>query len=348
MKSKATFLMLFFFACAFGKTFGQADPGCGGLMFSKTIYQLNEQGELQVVIGNFSSGFKTGSDLSPYDATFTVTIPPILQVSGEIDFSDSPFPVTIVSQMMNALGSTIIVFTAPKGISKGGSGMISIPVMAYKTDVNILYATVKTEVNLSYPPSGNLIPSNDMLATPVYVITPLPVTLSSFEVNNENFDVNLAWTTTSESNSERFDVERSLDGKNWLNIGTVLAMENSVDKSYYSFQDVSPLEGNNYYRLKMVDKDQTYAYSSIRTIKLGEVELSLFPNPVSDMLNIRMSGWDKVNVLQLFNMKGEMVHNESEDVHKAIDVSHLSKGSYIVKIGRTDGFLVTKQIWINR
>ncbi|REA61566.1 hypothetical protein DSL64_11395 [Dyadobacter luteus] len=348
MKLKATFLVLLLCACTFGKTFGQADPGCGGMMFSKTAFSYQESGTLEVVIGNYSGGFKSGANLTAYDATFTVILPYVLKVSGEIDFSRCPFPLTIVSQMMNALGSTIITFTVPKGINKGVNGTISIPVTAYKADASILYASVRTDANLSYPPSGNLLYTNDQLSIPVFVNAALPVTLSSFKVTKENDLATLNWTSTSEKNSERFEIERSTDGKSWKQIGTVASLENSTEKADYDFIDAKPEQGINYYRLKMIDQDQTFAYSGIRNITLDPIELNIFPNPVANILNIRTGNWDKVRTIQLVNINGEAVYSTKGKAEKTVDVSNLTQGTYLVKIEHTDGAIVNRRIRVQR
>ena len=348
MKLKATFLVLLLCACTFGKTFGQADPGCGGMMFSKTVYSLKEAGTLEVIIGNFSGGFRLGAALGPYDATFTVTLPPVLRVNGKMDFSRSPFPVTPVSNTTNALGSTILIFSVPEGIAKGASGTISIPILAYKADPDILYATVKTDANLNYPPSGNLNPTNDLFSIPIYINSALPVTLSSFKVTKENNQAALNWITTSEKNSERFEIERSADAKTWRAIGTMAAIENSTENADYSYTDTEPIQGVNYYRLKMIDRDQTFAYSGIRNIALDEIELNIFPNPVAHLLNIRSANWDKVRAIQLVNMNGKEVFTTKGTVEKTINVSHLTQGAYLIKIEDTNGLVVNRRIWIQR
>ena len=85
--------------------------------------------------------------------------------------------------------------------------------------------------------------------------TVLPVELTKFTGYNDG-DVNvLNWTTASELNSLKFEVEKSLDAINFTYIGERPAAGNSSLPLNYSLVDEHPIVGNNYYRLKMIDMD---------------------------------------------------------------------------------------------
>jgi len=346
MQSKAIFLALFFCVLNLTRVVGQADPGSAGITFSKSIFQEKEPGTLRVLIGNYTDGISSGTALKPYDATFTITIPSLFNVTGDIDFKGVPFPLTIVSQMMNAFGSTIIVLTVPKGIPKGASGAVVIPVQAVAGNANILYATVKTDCNLSYPPSGNILPGNDLLSAPIVVVTPLPVTLSSFKLSRENLHINLSWTTTSEENSERFDIERSQNGKQWEFIGTVASASESSVRKNYNFSDLNPENGTNYYRLKMIDKDQSFTYSTIRQAVFQDIMLELYPNPVAETLYVRLGDWSEVSHIQLLNPDGTTIYHSGNVLSKTIDVSLLNTGTYIFKLQKKNSSVITQRIFV--
>ncbi len=348
MKSIAKFLLIIITIFSFETSYGQADPGSAGMSFSQSIFQMNATGYLEVVIGNFSAAFSAGKALTPYDANFVITIPYILKVNGPLDFSRVPFGVTIVSQMSTYTGSTIIKLTVPDGIQKGSFGAVKIPVKAIKGDPGILYATISTEFNLSYPPSGNLIPGNDLMSTPVSVISPLPVTLLSFTAIKENTQINLDWSTTSETNSDRFEIEHSLNGKEWNSIGSVASGEESDVKLNYHFIHTNPSDGNNYYRLKMVDKDETFAFSSIKNIEFERVNLEIYPNPVTDQLTIKMANWGSVNNIRLINSIGTTVYDSGKTPKPLVNVTNLKQGIYIMKIEKTDGSWATQKVMVER
>lgn len=348
MQLKFTFSVLLFCILAFTKAAAQADPGSAGITFSKSVFQVKEQGSLRVLIGNYTEGISSGTALKPYDAIFTITIPSLFSVTGEIDLKAVPFPVILVSQMMNAFGSTIIVLTAPKGIPKGANGTVIIPVVAVSGSAEILYATVKTDFNLSYPPSGNMLPTNDLASAPVVVVSPLPVILSSFKVYSENLKANLFWTTTQEKNSERFDIERSQDGKQWEQIGSVSSAFESSEKQNYRFTDSSPKDGTNYYRLKMVDKDQSFTHSNMCQANFQNIRLEIYPNPVAETLNIRLGKWSDVISIALLSSDGVIHYESGKILSEKIDVRAFKNGSYIFKLKKQDNTFVTQRIMIVR
>ena len=96
--------------------------------------------------------------------------------------------------------------------------------------------------------------------------TLLPVELANFEVMKSGTKALLNWTTLSEVNSSHFDVQRSQDGINWQNISVVVSHGNSNDINNYVLTDDQPHNGVNYYRLKMVDLDESYEFSDIKSV----------------------------------------------------------------------------------
>ena len=345
MKTNTTLLFAILLFC-FGKIYGQADPGSSGISFNKGNFSKGETGTLQVNIGNYSASLSSGKALTPYDATFTITIPYTFEVSGSVDFSGIALKVIVISEMKTALGSSVIVLTVPKGIPKGEHGVVVIPVRAIAEAPAILYATVKTDANLTYPPSGNATPNNDLQYAASFISGALPVTLLAFEASVENTIVNLSWSTTEETNSDRFDIERSTDGKVWRNIGTVKAGENSISKRDYHYSDGNPAYGVNYYRLKMTDHDLTFAYSRIRQIKFEDFSLSIYPNPVTEILKVNTGNWENVTNVQLINAEGRPVYNSGKFPLPTIDVRKLTSGIHIVRILRTDGSAWTGRILV--
>lgn len=114
--------------------------------------------------------------------------------------------------------------------------------------------------------------------------SPLPVELVSFSGyhdNNVNF---LNWNTASELNTDRFEIEKATQPQQWINIGSVQAAGNSNIPRTYTFSDIHPAIGDNYYRLKMMDLDGSFKYSNVINIPVSEVPnngfISIFPNPI--------------------------------------------------------------------
>jgi hypothetical protein len=102
-------------------------------------------------------------------------------------------------------------------------------------------------------------------------ITPLPVNFSKFTATNTGKEALLQWQTAQEQNSSDFTIERSPNGAydTWTAIGTIPAAGNSSTALNYSFRDVSPLLGMNYYQLKETDLDHHSMYSSVKSLKFN-------------------------------------------------------------------------------
>lgn len=162
----------------------------------------------------------------------------------------------------------------------------------------------------------------------------LPVELSNFTATKETNAVTLNWTTLSEENNAGFDIEKSVNGKDFEVIGTVEGAGNSIDKIDYSFMDESPANGINYYRLKQTDFDGAFEYSEIVSVEMkANVQATIYPNPTADVLTIRGEIQAKVNI-RVFNPFGELVYEniQSIDNQSNINLSHLPTGNYLLHI----------------
>jgi hypothetical protein len=173
---------------------------------------------------------------------------------------------------------------------------------------------------------------------------PMPVTLVAFEVSGTESAVVVNWVTTSETNSSHFNVERSQDARNWQTIGSVAAAEFSNRRTTYDFTDQQVPHGTIYYRLKMVDLDEMYAYSQIRSISVGHVNLSLFPNPVARMLRIDDANAARLQRVTVYNKAGVIVYSKQGTNQSAIDLSGLQSGSYVVTLTYNDGSHASRMI----
>lgn len=163
---------------------------------------------------------------------------------------------------------------------------------------------------------------------------PLPVELAYFNAYlEESNQVLLDWMTATEKNNEGFEIQRSSDGENWETLDFIRGEGTTTQTTTYNFVDDNPMDGMNYYRLKQIDFDDQFEYSSIRVIEI-EVEnnTKVYPNPVQDFLNIELSSTEDV-MISIFNLNGqllrEMTANESIT---RINFSDLEAGIYIVRI----------------
>jgi hypothetical protein len=189
-------------------------------------------------------------------------------------------------------------------------------------------------------------------ANATYTLTwnsPLPVNLVSFTSRLEEKMVRLYWKTTSEVNTSRFLLERSGNAKEWSLIKDVPALGESKTLAEYTELDKNPLSGRNYYRLKMVDKDGSFAYSRIISLNLQDKlsTLAVYPNPSSDRLFVKDVDYKSVESISLINNMGQEVLRSTSLTEKGMDVSGLASGIYSVRIRTSAGNVVVKKLVIS-
>ncbi|MCE7040474.1 T9SS type A sorting domain-containing protein [Dyadobacter sp. CY312] len=179
----------------------------------------------------------------------------------------------------------------------------------------------------------------------VTVTGSLPVKLTSFTAKKEGQIAQLNWATTEEVNSESFDVERSNSSKQWVKIGNVKTNGESTSLNRYYFNDQNPVDGENLYRLKMIDKDGTFAYSGIQSVTFNKETISVYPNPVanSETLSIQFKDWNNVKTVKVINAIGKVVFESAGAIIPAIATNQLTAGIYVVQITRKDGQVVNSK-----
>ena len=183
---------------------------------------------------------------------------------------------------------------------------------------------------------------------------PLAVSLLQFEGENREGKTNLYWTTTQEVESSYFEIERSCDAKEWLSVGKVDAQGASNFQINYNFEDEHPSRGTNYYRLKMVDRDGSFAFSRLVTLKYEKDVVQIYPNPTSDRAYLEISA-DACTEFQIRNVYGQLVWSERyiprEKGEKAIgfslDTKDWKDGVYIVNVSQDGARPETRKLVVN-
>lgn len=170
---------------------------------------------------------------------------------------------------------------------------------------------------------------------------PLPVSLMTFQVKAEEKIVQLEWKTVWESNSKGFDIEHSLDGKHWNRIGSIVAMQNTSQLSRYQFDHATPAPGDNFYRLKMVDADDSFTYSAIRRLVFQDKDIAtIYPNPANDLIKIKIPDRYKlrnVKSVTIFNAAGKNISGNYQMVNDELHISGLPDGIYVFSAVITNG-----------
>lgn len=170
----------------------------------------------------------------------------------------------------------------------------------------------------------------------------LPIELVRFDAILQNRIVDLTWQTASEHNNDFFTVERSADSYNFEAIANLDGAGNSTELLSYATQDLYPLNGVSYYRLKQTDFDGAFEYSDLRVVNLGaDDDLLVFPNPSNTGL-IHFQNPVDIGELAIYSSEGKLVFREM--VGNTLQVK-LNPGVYLVRY-EVAGLLKTKKIVI--
>lgn len=178
------------------------------------------------------------------------------------------------------------------------------------------------------------------------VSNPLPVRLVKFVATAVAGDVQLGWTTATETNNKGFEVERSVDGELFEQIGFVKGAGNSNRMLSYGLNDRAAFANANsnslYYRLKQVDMDGAFSYSdaiNVTTEMTETMNVGLYPNPATDVFNVSaMAATEGMMIVTITDIQGKAVSSYSKETAAgmntlSIDGSTLNgAGIYFVKV----------------
>ena len=180
--------------------------------------------------------------------------------------------------------------------------------------------------------------------------TPLPVKLAKFKGDLLDDVITLSWSTTEESGSSHFDIQRSSDLAEFMTIGTVMAKGNSGVKLNYNFLDASPVRGSNYYRLKQVDRDGSFENSRIISVanNANSVAFEILGNPVVNReLKFLLKG-DNQQKVRLFDISGRTIPfslTNAGNIYTVKPANNLSSGLYILSL-QNQGSIKSKKVLV--
>lgn len=180
----------------------------------------------------------------------------------------------------------------------------------------------------------------------------LPITLTEFTGKQTRAGANvLTWVTETEQSNKGFEVQRSADAITFSPVNFVAAKGVTAASTVYQYLDEHPLEGDNYYRLKQVDKDDRFTLSKVVLLKndrSSRLQISNpYPNPVVSVLNVSIASPASNDIdVSVLDFSGKVLTEKTEKVVNGLnrfsfDVSKLSSGSYNIKVtSKKDGTTV--------
>ncbi len=186
---------------------------------------------------------------------------------------------------------------------------------------------------------------NPNLDAGIYFGVPLPSKelVASYGIIRDNKTCDVVWYTVDEKNASNFDIERSVDGINFIKTGTKAAKGNTTGKTTYSFNDdISAVsESVIYYRIRMNDVDAQYMYSNRINVSLDASEevLIVYPSPFTSTLNMLYTSKDATDIdMILTDMSGRTIRKQSYSLNAGLNtiqlegLDQLSAGNYFIKV----------------
>lgn len=162
----------------------------------------------------------------------------------------------------------------------------------------------------------------------------LPLSLIGFTATLQDRSVLLSWQTVFEANTDHFEVHRSKDQLQFDSIDRVNSAGFSSGIRKYSLTDKAPYSGANYYRLKSVDKDGKFTWSSILKVVTGaDASVSVYPNPASSYINLSVNSMIVAAkpVVQLYDVKGSLLQSfVITNLNTVINTGSLTAGLYFI------------------
>jgi hypothetical protein len=319
---------------------------------------ITNDGDMQLSFTTDGSGrddieFNTGTFTNTANATFN---PGAAGAYGEFElrgsFSLGSSKVTFdiggtshttqYDRIQTVDASTITLTTATMHINWGSfipSVGNKFMVITGSSTVTGTFATVTTS-------NANITHQINYTATGVEieVTAVLPVEMTYFKGSQTVEGNLLEWATATEENNSGFEIQRSIDSKNWETIAFVEGNGTSLEVNNYEYLDVNIASNSNYYRLKQIDLNGAFEFSKIVVIQnenQKSVTWKAYPNPVYSQLTIE--GFQ--GVVTIYNLLGQplktiKIQNDVEQ----ISFSDLEDGQYLIEMMGTNGTKTIQRI----
>ena len=201
-------------------------------------------------------------------------------------------------------------------------------------DNNIVWNGAKSRWEVSFDVTGF---SGFYITSALAVV---PVTLTRFSARSAECTSVLSWETSAELNSKKYVIEYSNDASVFSEAGEILSKNNLTGMAYtFRFNPSQP--GETFYRLKIVNLDNTFKYSPLIKTIISCSKITFWPNPVNTELNI--SGLSGSEEILIYNLTGQLLLRSNAIAREArINMNNLSAGVYSVQV-RKNGIITGKE-----
>lgn len=171
----------------------------------------------------------------------------------------------------------------------------------------------------------------------------LPYQLLSWNALKNSTKVNLKWNVDFDMDVRNYIVEKSEDGSRFFHLFTRPSLQQN--NSDYNFYDDNPLQGWNYYKLSILDKQNNLLNAGIRRVwfdkKMSNVQI--FPNPTNHFIKVQLPTFNSNTILQIIDFSGKVVATKNTTSNNIqINVQALNAGNYTLKIIQGQNIVLEK------
>jgi hypothetical protein len=179
-------------------------------------------------------------------------------------------------------------------------------------------------------------------------LSTLPVLFNSFYATKSNNNVVLNWSTSMEHNNKNFEVQRSFDGNSWTVIAIMLGAGNSDAITQYNYTDKNMTAAVAYYRIRQVDIDGKYEYSTVKTIHSNETTPAAKIYASGNTVNIEFNQEIKNPVtVRIIDLNGRVIgqkDNQQASYRITMNLNNHIIGMYIVQLNDNAGWNEVKKV----
>lgn len=276
---------------------------------------------------------------SPNGGNFEQIFTPVNSGGDPLDIDYSVYDMGItgpggITCPVNVSGFTeVICQLTPTHGNPTGPGLDgSVPTIAGHYYAVIIYVYQDADATYSFnvgAPTMDGIPFDALNCPGV-----LPVQLKSFAAKTNDCKISLNWSVEAEQNLDHYEIHHSSDGQLFSAIGTIKSAAFSNTHNY-EFEH-RPSSKQNFYRLKMIDHDGKFKFSSVVKANLSckNSNYNIYPNPVADILTVGLIEPSQKQVsYNLFDARGNRIRSGLiNGANVKIDFTNLAAGIYLLQL----------------
>jgi len=197
--------------------------------------------------------------------------------------------------------------------------------------------------------SGNFISTYGTFTLSAIDAQPLPVQLLAFDAVYNGNTVDVSWSTASEINNDHFTIERSPDALEFEPVGLQPGAGNSTGIRRYYFEDLSPLQGVSYYRLKQTDYDGTSKYCPPKKVAIITAgSFTVYSDHLNNQIIISTGNRQMTNgKIEVIDQLGRVIQQANLDGSQTytLPMPGFSKGVYLARISCNQSVTVNRFVY---